>query len=319
MKTNIGIVGYGNLGKAVEKEILKNNKLNLVAIFSRRTIKSISGTLVEPYDNYVNYKGKIDIMILCGGSLSDLEWQSRELLNHFNIINSFDTHTKIKNEVESLSKIAKNSHHTAIISCGWDPGIFSIVRSLSYIISKETPITFWGKGISMGHSDAIRNQNDVVDAIQFTVPNKEAVKLAKTTGSTKNTPRHFRKCFVVSNVSNKNKLASTIKNIPHYFKGQPTTIEFVDSLKLLKLKEKMGHKGEIISRFKTSENSNCEINFSVKMKSNPEFTARIMICYIQAIKHFQSLNIFTAVTPTSIPVSFLFDKKDSHQWSLCWQ
>ena len=310
MRINIGIVGYGNLGKSVEKEILKNKNFNLVSIFSRRQIISVHGTTVEPYENFKEYKNKIDIMILCGGSLSDLEWQTREISQFFDCINSFDTHSKLKLELETLSKITHNNHHRVIIACGWDPGIFSIVRSLFYTISHEEPITFWGKGISMGHSDAIRKQPNVDDAVEFTIPNKVAVCKAKAGILDSSIPRHFRECYVVSNSKNKDLLTHQIKNIPNYFKGQPTTVHYVSNLDLLKLKSKMSHKGEIVSNFLISKNKN-KMFFSVKMQSNPEFTARVMVAYTKAIVNMKKKNISGAFTPVNIPISFHFDENDT--------
>ena len=179
MKINIGIVGYGNLGKAVEQIILSRSDLNLVAVFSHRIIKSKFNSLIESYENISLYKDKIDIMMLCGGSFNEIEKQTSDSLLYFDCINTFDNHKKILTEYQRLDLLAKTTNHRLVMSCGWDPGVFSIIRSLFFAISNEKPIVFWGKGISMGHSNAIRKIKNVSDGIEFTIPNQNSVKLAR--------------------------------------------------------------------------------------------------------------------------------------------
>ena len=312
MKINIGIVGYGNLGKAVEHEVLKNPKFKLVAIFSRRTVKSKFDTLIEPFDNYVLYKNKIDVMMLCGSSIYDLEEQTTTLAKHFNVINTFDIHQKIKTEQQKLDEICKNNKTISILSCGWDPGIFSIVRTLFFAISKTEPLTFWGKGISMGHSDAIRHVFGVDDGIQLTVPNKQAIKLAKQGKLSNNTHKHFRECFIVSHDTNKPKIENTIKNIPNYFKNQPTSVSFVNQQTLNKMKKNLSHKGEIISYFNNTHKHFHIMNFSVKMNSNPYFTAKIMLAYTKAIINLKNKQQHGCFTPLDIPISWLFFENEKN-------
>lgn len=308
MKINIGIVGYGNLGKAAEKVILSNKDFNLVAIFSRRAVTSKFGTSVEPYENYILYTKKIDIMLLCGGSKSDLEIQTPEIARHYNCINTFDTHKKIPDEFVKLDEICKTSGHIALISCGWDPGLFSIVRALFAAVSKTSPLTFWGRGVSMGHSDAIRRIEGVEDAVQFTVPNPDAVRLAKFGGQAADIPLHKRECYVLAPKSEQRRIEAEIKNIPNYFLGQPTSVKFVDRLELLKLKNKLFHKGRVIGTFMSSPKVKHNLEFSVKMDSNPEFTASIMSAYILAVSHLNDRGFCGALTPLDVPVSFLFKK-----------
>lgn len=316
MKINVGIVGYGNLGKATEQEILKNTNYNLVAIFSRRLVSSQFNTTVEPYENFKNYTGKIDIMFLCGGSLSDLEIQTPEILQYFDCLNTFDTHAKIKSEFEKLDKIAKKNNNRLIFACGWDPGLFSVTRALFYAITKQEPVCFWGKGISMGHSDAIRHVDGVADGVQFTIPNKQAVSLAKKGFADKTTPKHFRECFVVSHDTNKNNvIEKKIKCMPNYFLNQPTKVTFVSHEKLLQLKKQMSHKGEI---FGTSSDSKIKLSMNVKMQSNPMMTAKILVAYAKAVTNLKKRNTCGAFTPMHIPVSFLFDEKQTQlMFSLC--
>ncbi len=304
MKIRLGIVGYGNLGKAVEQEILRNNNFKLVAIFSRRSIKSVSSTPVEPFENYILYKNKIDIMLLCGGSKSDIEEQAPIIAEYFDTINTFDTHAKIKTLHKTLDEITKKSNTRAIMCCGWDPGVFSVIRGLFLAISQKLPYTFWGKGVSMGHSDALRNVDGVIDAVQFTIPNPEAVSLAKKDFDISNIPHHFRDCYVYTD-KNQEKIESEIKNIPNYFKGQPTKVIFISGLGVLKLKNKQSHKGMVITSFK-SQNHLSKMTFSVSMQSNPAFTARIMATYISAIINLKQENKCGAFTPLDIPISYLF-------------
>ena len=310
MKINVGIVGYGNLGKAVEQSVLSNSNLNLIAIFSRRMIKSKFNTKIETYESFKNYSGKIEIMYLCGGSKSDLEVQTPEILELFDCINTFDTHKKIQTEFNKLDELAKISKHRLIMSCGWDPGIFSVIRGMFLAIGKTMPNTFWGKGISMGHSDAIRRVSKVIDGVQFTIPNKEAVKLAKTGNLPEGMPKHFRECFVLTDKNNETEVEYEIKNIPNYFKGEPTKVNFVESLDLLKLKNKMFHKGEIISNFKTIHGTKNKMQFSVSMDSNPNFTAYIMLAYTNAVINLKEKNKTGAFTCLDIPISYLFVGKE---------
>ncbi len=306
MRVNVGIVGYGNLGKATEKIILANKNFNLIAIFSRRIVLSKFNTLVEPYENYKNYVGKIDVMLLCGGSMSDLQNQTPEILTYFDCLNTFDTHKKINSELSKLNKIAQQNNKILIMSCGWDPGLFSIIRALCFLISGEIPHTFWGKGISMGHSDALRQVSGVDDGIQFTLPNKDAIKLAKKGTLPEDMPMHSRECYVVSKKSNHLKLENKIKSLPDYFLNQPTNVKFISEPELLKLKSRQSHKGEIISKFKTISKSNCKINFSVSMESNPDFTATILTSYIWAVINLKRQGKSGAFTPLDISISDLF-------------
>lgn len=306
MKINIGIVGYGNLGKSLEQIILARNDCNLVAIFSRREVKSNYNSTIESYENIMSYKSKIDIMLLCGGSYSDLEKQSSEVLMAFDCINSFDTHKKIANELDRLDKLAKTSNHRLIMACGWDPGIFSNIRAMCYSLSNQTPFVFWGKGISMGHSDAIRKVKHVLDGVEITLPNTLALKQARLGKLNGNECLHFRECYVVADKKYHSFIENSIKNIPDYFKGQPTAVNFVSREKMLKLHSSLSHSGEIISKFKTIHGSKCLLNFKLKTSSNPDFTATIMASYIDAIINLKKYKLCGAFTPLDIPMMFLF-------------
>ncbi len=312
MKINIGIIGYGNLGKAVEQIVLTRNDLNLVAIFSRRVIKSKFNTRIESYENISIFKDKIDIMLLCGGSFSDLEKQTSDALLYFDCINTFDNHKKIFAEKKRLDKLARNTKHRLVMCCGWDPGIFSIIRTMFYAFSGSLPVSFWGKGISMGHSDAIRKLDGVLDALEFTIPNETAMKLARSGKFAKDEIKHYRECFVVAEKKYRKTLEKKIKNIPDYFKGQETSVEFVDTEKLLKLKEKMSHKGEVISNFEMLDGSKCLFDFKLSTSSNPSLTATIMTKYIDAIINLKKNAQTGAFLPTDISASYLF-KESSYE------
>lgn len=313
MKINIGIVGYGNLGKSCERSILSNARFNLVAIFSRRNVSSKFNTIVEPYENFVNYVGKIDVMLLCGGSNSDLEIQTPSILSLFDCINTFDTHSKIFSELSRLEVLAKNSSHRLIMSCGWDPGIFSVIRAYFQAISFEKPTTFWGKGISLGHSEALRQVDGVEDGVSFTIPSKVSMMMASHGKSIQDSSLHSRECFVVTNKSEKTQIEEQIKNIPNYFLGQKTNIHFVSKETLSKLKKKLSHKGEVVSVFNTIHGSKVKMQFSVNMESNPDFTACIMIAYINAILNLKEKGISGAFTCLDIPVNTLFYGKTNEE------
>lgn len=319
MKVNIGIVGYGNLGKSVEKEILKNKDFKLVAIFSRRTVTSPFSTPVCAYDEFKNFKNKIDVMLLCGGSKSDIEEQAPEICNCFDTINTFDTHSKIASLKNNLDQIAKTNNKRTIMSVGWDPGLFSIIRTIFFAFSGNMPTTFWGKGMSLGHSDAIRRIDGVEDGVQFTVPNAEAITFAKRGKDLSTISLHTRECYVVAKKNHKI-IENKIKSIPNYFFGQPTKVTFVSRDTMDRLKRDFSHKGQIVSRNIVSGKSEFSMDFSVKMKSNPDFTAKIMCAYIYAVINLKQENKVGAFTALDIPISYLFNSnnKDNLLSSLCW-
>ena len=310
MKLNIGIIGYGNLGKSVEQIILSKNEYNLVAIFSRRTVKSRYNTLIDNYENITKYKSHIDVMLLCGGSKNDLPQQTAEALKFFDCINAFDTHAKICSELTRLGRIAKKTNHRLIMCTGWDPGVFSVVRGLFYAISNRKPTTFWGKGISMGHSDAIRQVAGVKDAVQFTIPNPNAIRLVRKNMIDTELPLHFRDCYVVCDKPKQKQIERTIRQMPNYFKGQPTSVTYVSHNTINNLKKRMRHKGQIITSFKTIQGTKTAAEFKLSMESNSNLTAAIMCAYIKAISNLKLHKISGAYTCLDIPISFLFSKEE---------
>lgn len=299
-----GICGYGNLGKAAEQLVLEGGD-TLVGIFSRRAnIKSLSGTKVFLFSDIKKFEGKIDVMLMCGGSQEDLEWQSAEALKYFNIIDTFDTHARIENHRKTLEKVAKSSKKVSIFSCGWDPGLFSIMRALSAGIFNNSPQAFWGKGVSQGHSEALRNVRGVQDAIQYTIPIKEVVKSVKANPSFAPEPyqKHERLCYIcLDNTRSQQEVEAEIRQMPNYFKDQKVMIEVVSQQKINSLKKKMFHKGMVLGG-----DSMSSLAFDVKMQNNPHFTCQIMLAFARAIPHLAP----GAYSPLDIPIG-LVGKKDN--------
>lgn len=298
---NYGICGYGNLGKAVEKVLYDNNE-NIVGIFSRRkNVASKIGTKVYPFEDANKFSSKIDVMIMCGGSQEDLVWQSPYMCKYFNVIDTFDTHAKINQHKSNLDAVAKESGNVAIYSCGWDPGIFSLIRALSFSIFNTSPTTLWGKGVSQGHSEALRNIPGIIDAIQFTVPNKEIVR--KITDDPTFSPNanelHERHCYIcVDDKRNLSDIENDIRATENYFKNQKVIINVCSQKKIDNLKRKIYHKGLIMA----GDNSS-SLDFSVKMENNPLFTAKILYAYSKSINKL----ISGAYSVLEIPLKCLDD------------
>ncbi len=287
----IGILGYGNLAKALEKQIDANNKMQLIAIFSRRAIQnSILGYPIYSREELDRFKGKIDMLILCTGSQSDLSNDALLYSQKFCTINTFDTHSNIYSLYKNLDEICKKNNTFSILSTGWDPGLFSIEKCIFQSILNKPSSSFWGKGVSLGHSQAVRQLDGVADAISFTIPHKKDIKKAYKGKATNN--EHLRKVYVVSNNKKHNiKIDKQIKNLPHYFKGQNTIVKFVSKTRLGFLKTQK-HKGNLICATKKDK-----LWLKVDMKSNANFTAKVVIMYIQAFKRLTKKYPSGAYTP----------------------
>lgn len=293
----IGIVGYGNLGKAVEKLALKNKNFEIVGIFSRRKITATSP--VFNISDAPKFKGKIDVMLMCGGSEKDLMIQTPMFAKNFNTIDTFDTHQKTLKHFQNVNKTCIKHQTSSIVCCGWDPGLFSIFRTLFGALF-ENVNCFYGKGISLGHTNALKKIKGVIDAKQYTIENKKAVKEAlKNKLVTK--PKHIRKCFVVTDKNHK-EIKNKILSVPNYFKGEKTIVKFTSLKSLRKKHSSLSHKGHVICKSKTSS-----LELFLSMQSNPEFTANIMLCYAIALSKIVNAKVFKAFTPLQIPVSWLFD------------
>ena len=290
-KIRIGIVGYGNIGRGVEQAIKRNEDMELAAVFTRRDPASVKvateGTKVVHMDDMLSMKGDVDVMVLCGGSATDLPVMGPEIAANFNTIDSFDTHAKIPEYFANVDKAAKEGNNISIISVGWDPGMFSLNRLYAEsILVQGSTYTFWGKGVSQGHSDAIRRIPGVKNAIQYTVPVDEAVDQVRSGSEPKLTTRdkHTRECYVVAQEgANKAEIENAIKTMPNYFDEYNTTVHFISEEELKRDHSKMSHGGFVIRTGETGEEGNKHvIEYSLKLDSNPEFTASVLIAYARA-------------------------------------
>lgn len=288
----IAIYGYGNLGRGVECAVTNSDDAELFGIFTRRapeTVKTVSGTTVYAAQDILNYKDDIDVLIICGGSATDLPTMTPELAKNFNVIDSFDTHAKIPEHFDNVNNAALSSNHTALISGGWDPGMFSINRLYtSAILPDGKDYTFWGKGVSQGHSDAIRRIDGVKDARQYTVPIDKALTAVRSGDEPELTTRekHLRECYVVAeHGADKQRIENEIKTMPNYFADYDTIVHFITEEELQRDHAGIPHGGFVIRTGKTGinhENSHI-IEYSLKLDSNPEFTASVLVAYARAI------------------------------------
>ncbi len=297
----IGILGYGNLGKGVECAIDKNSDMELVGVFTRRKPESLKiktkGAKVYSMDHMLKMKDQIDIMIICGGSATDLPQMTPETARHFNIIDSFDKHANIPEHFKNVDKAAKEGDNIAIISVGWDPGMFSLNRVYgNAILADGKDYTFWGKGVSQGHSDAIRRVEGVKDARQYTIPIDEALKAVREGNNPELTPgkSHKRECFVVAEKdADFEEIEKTIKTMPNYFADYDTTVNFITQEELVKKHSAIPHGGFVIRSGKTGwkYENNQIIEYSLKLDSNPEFNAGILVAYARAAFRMRSRGI----------------------------
>lgn len=292
MKTRIGILGYGNLGRGVECAIRQNDDMELAAVFTRREPASVSilteGAAVCSVDNVAGWKDKIDVMILCGGSATDLPKQTPEYVKYFNVIDSFDTHARIPEHFANVDAAAKANAHIGIISVGWDPGMFSLNRLYANAILPEgKDYTFWGKGVSQGHSDALRRIDGVKNAKQYTIPIDSALEAVRADGNPELTTRekHTRECFVVlEEGADAVKIEQEIKTMPNYFSDYDTTVHFISEDELLANHSGIPHGGFVLRSGVTGwgkENKHL-IEYRLKLDSNPEFTSSVLVAYARA-------------------------------------
>lgn len=290
-KIRIGIVGYGNIGRGVEQAIARNDDMELKAVFTRRDPSAVviktAGAEVKHFDDMLSMKDEIDVMMLCGGSATDLPVMGPEIAANFNTIDSFDTHAKIPEYFENVDKAAKAGNNVSIISVGWDPGMFSLNRLYAEsILVQGSTYTFWGKGVSQGHSDAIRRIDGVKNAIQYTVPIEEVVDRVRTGSEPELTTRekHLRECYVVAEEgADKAAIEQAIKTMPNYFDEYDTTVTFISEEELKENHSKMPHGGFVIRTGETGTEGNKHvIEYSLKLDSNPEFTASVLVAYARA-------------------------------------
>ncbi|GAC42635.1 diaminopimelate dehydrogenase [Paenibacillus popilliae] len=309
----IGIVGYGNLGRGVEKSIQQNPDMELVAVFTRRDPGSVQASVpVVSLQEVESYTDKVDVMILCGGSATDLPEQGPELACLFHTVDSFDTHARIPEYFEAVNSAAQASGHVSVISTGWDPGLFSLNRLLfEAALPQGVEYTFWGRGVSQGHSDAIRRVEGVKNGVQYTIPSKEAVAAVRNGEQPQLSTRdkHLRECFVVAEEgADKARIEATIKNMPNYFSDYETIVNFISEEELKANHSAMPHGGYVLRSGVTGEGTTQLMEFSLKLGSNPEFTASVLVAYARAVSKLAARGEAGARTVFDIPFGLLSPK-----------
>ena len=314
-KIRVSICGYGNLGKGIESESSKSKDMELVAVFTRRDPKDLdinADVPVVKVSDAKEWADKIDVMIMCGGSATDLPEQVPEMAKMFNTVDSFDTHAKIPEYYDKVNDSAKKGSKTSIISGGWDPGMFSIMRTYANAIMPQgKTYTFWGKGVSQGHSDAIRRIDGVKNAIQYTIPIKEAMNRVRagenpdlSTGE-----KHLRECYVVAEENaDKEKIENQIKTMPNYFSDYHTEVHFITENELEEKHSKMSHGGFVIHTAETGNGNKHVIEYSLKLDSNPEFTSSVLIALTRAVYRMNKEGQYGAKTVLDISPAMLSEK-----------
>ncbi len=314
----IGIYGYGNLGKGVESAIRQNPDMELVGVFTRRDPESVKTVFPESCvfsaSDVLDFKDKIDVMILCGGSATDLPEQTPELAKFFNVVDSFDTHAKIPAHFSAVDTAAKANNTVAVISAGWDPGLFSLNRLLGgAILPVGEDYTFWGRGVSQGHSDAIRRIDGVLDARQYTVPVDAALDAVRNGEAPALTTRekHTRLCYVVAKEgADKSAIEAQIKTMPNYFADYDTTVVFITAEELARDHSALPHGGTVIRSGVTGKDGENKhvIEFNLKLDSNPEFTSSVLVMCARAVFKLAAEKSFGAKTILDIPPAYFSSK-----------
>lgn len=315
MSIRVGIYGYGNLGKGVELAIAQNPDLSLVGIFTRRDPNSVKTQFDVPvYEvkDILSKKDEIDVLILCGGSATDLPVQTPALAQHFNVVDSFDTHANIPNHLAMVHTAAQNNQKTAMISVGWDPGLFSIARAYAQtVLPNGSDYTFWGKGVSQGHSDAIRRIDGVLDARQYTIPIESAVNAVRKGENPvlSTADKHERECFVVvKEGADKARIEREIKTMPNYFADYHTTVHFISQEEMNANHAGLPHGGSVIRSGQTSEGKKHVVEFSIRLDSNAEFTSSVLVACARAVYRMQQEGIYGCKTMLDIPPAYLSAK-----------
>lgn len=312
-KIRLGIVGYGNLGKGAELAIKNNPDMELIAVFSRRNLEgSISGTPFVSISDAANFIGKIDVMLLCGGSATDLVEQGPQLASMFNTVDSYDTHAKIPEYFNSIDKAAKAAGTVATISVGWDPGLFSLNRLLAgVVLPKGTDYTFWGKGVSQGHSDAVRRIKGVKNAKQYTIPRDQIVAAVRSGKSPQDSSAesHIRDCYIVAEPgADLVRIEQEIITMPYYFAGYETHVHFISEEEFHANHSGMPHGGVVLRSGETSPETKHVFEFSLKLDSNPEFTSSVLVAYARATYRMAQRGFSGACTVFDIPFAWLSPK-----------
>lgn len=309
----LGILGYGNLGRGVEKAAAAAKDVTLAAVFTRRdpaSLKIASDAPVYNISEMAAHKDDIDVLILCGGSANDLPVQTPEAAKLFNVVDSFDTHARIPEHFANVDAAAKAGGKVGIISIGWDPGLFSLMRLLSNAVLPDgKDYTFWGKGVSQGHSDAARRVEGVADARQYTVPVPEALERVRSGEDPELTTRqkHTRECYVVAKEgADKDKITETIKNMPNYYADYDTSVTFITEEEMRRDHSALPHGGTVIRSGHTGENHHT-MEFSLKLDSNPEFTSSVLVAYARAAYRLNKEGATGCKTIFDVPPAYLID------------
>ncbi len=312
-KIQFAIVGYGNLGKGVALAATQNPDMELVGVFTRRNPESIKADCqVYSMDDLPKFKGKLDVVILCGGSATDLPEQTADIAQHFNTVDSFDTHAAIPQYFDKVDAVNRANKTLSVISTGWDPGLFSIARLLGEAVHPQgKTYTFWGKGVSQGHSDAIRRVNGVRNGIQYTIPKEEALQQIREGNEPElsTADKHIRVCYVVADEkADKKAIEMEIKNMPNYFADYETTVHFIDEETLRRDHGKMPHGGVVVRSGKSGSGMKQRIEFSLNLDSNPEFTSSVIIAYARAVARLAKEGHSGCKTVFDIPLGYLSAK-----------
>lgn len=314
MSIRVGIFGYGNLGRGVECAVYQNSDMQLVGVFTRRapeSVKTVRDVPVYHVDKISEMTDKIDVMIICGGSATDLPTQTPAIAKLYNCVDSFDTHARIPEHFENVDMVAKQSGKVALISVGWDPGLFSLNRLFGgAILPDGKDYTFWGRGVSQGHSDAIRRIDGVLDAKQYTIPVEDALGAVRRGDNPELTTRqkHVRECFVVAaEGADKSRIESEIKNMPNYFADYDTTVHFISKEELDRDHAGIPHGGFVIRSGKTGAEleHNHIIEYSLKLDSNPEFTASVLVAYARAAYRMNFEGAVGCKTVLDVPPAYI--------------
>ena len=316
MTTRVGIYGYGNLGRGIECAVNAADDMELVAVFTRRDPSALKiaskNVAVVNVKDVASYKDKIDVMILCGGSATDLPTQTPELAKLFNVIDSFDTHAKVPEYYAALDQSARDAGRVALLSVGWDPGLFSLNRLYGEAILPEgETYTFWGKGLSQGHSDAVRRVSGVKSAVQYTLPSEEAMARVRKGEQPQLTTRekHTRECFVVlEDHADADAVRNSIVTMPDYFADYDTVVHFIDQDTFNKEHSSMPHGGFVIRSGNSGIDTKQTIEYSLALGSNPEFTASVLVAYARAVHRLARLNDIGAKTVFDIALGLLSPK-----------
>ncbi len=313
----VGLYGYGNIAKGVECAVKQNKDMKVTCVFTRRnpeTVETISGAKVYKTDDILNHKDDIDVLVMCGGSATDLPEQTPAMAEHFNVVDSFDTHKRIPEHFSNVDAAAKNGGKIGIISVGWDPGMFSLNRLYgSCILPDGADYTFWGKGVSQGHSDAIRRIDGVVDARQYTIPVEEALAAVRSGSEPKLTARqkHTRECFVVAQEgADLEKIKNEIVTMKNYFDEYDTTVNFISQEELDRDHKGIPHGGFVIRTGRTGKDleHNHVIEYSLKLDSNPEFTSSVIVAFVRAAYRLNKEGQSGCKTVFDIPPAYLSAK-----------